>query len=94
MRINAINGSSSVYARKNKVYSQPRNVVQNGTENTQTQNVNFKGNVKIALTTLGAIAGGLIIGGPIGAIIGAAAGFKGGQIAEEDEEIRNSSNEK
>lgn len=87
MRINAIQGSSNVYARQNtKMLSQNRRNMAVTTPETQPQNVNFQG-IKGPMAVVGGILGGLFIGGPIGAIIGAAAGFQGGAMADAEMEI-------
>lgn len=91
MRISSIQGTSSIYARKNLTKMQ--NTVQSPISDNQPQNVNFQGaGFKIGLGAAGAILGGLIIGGPVGAIVGLAAGLKGAQLAEDDEEAKNNNN--
>lgn len=88
MKISSIQGTSSVYARKNLTKMQ--NTVQTPVSEKQPQTVNFQGSgLKIGLGAAGAILGGLIIGGPVGAIVGLAAGLKGAQMAEDDENAKN-----
>lgn len=88
MRISSIQGTGSVYARKNLTKMQ--NTIQTPNGETQPQTVNFQGSgLKIGLGAAGALLGGLIIGGPVGAIVGLAAGLKGAQMAEDDENAKN-----
>lgn len=93
MKISSIQGTSSVYARRNLTKMQ--NVVQVPTDEAQSQTVNFKGNgLKIGLGAAGALIGGLVIGGPVGAIVGLAAGIKGAQMAEDDADAKDNNKDK
>ncbi len=87
MRISAIQSGSSVYARKNKVQNRLKDTVTTpATE--QQQPVAFKGSgLKIGLGAAGAIIGGLVIGGPVGALVGLAAGLSGAKAAEDQEAL-------
>lgn len=93
MRISAIQGNSSIYARKNnRVQSNPIKHTNDAPVQTN-QELAFKGaNDKLIragiLTVLGGCLGGLLIGGPVGAVIGAAAGIKGAACVEEEEEAK------
>lgn len=89
MRVSAIQGSNSVYAkRNNKVQSQIRKTMDTPVSDAQSQAVNFKGGKTYAvLGGIGAALGAALLG-PAGLIIGAAVGIQGAQYAEQDEELK------
>ena len=90
MRVSAIQGSNGVYTkRNNKMQSQIRKTMEAPASDIQPQAVSFKANSKmIAIVgTIGAVIGGALLG-PVGIVIGAAAGAKGAEFAEQDDELK------
>lgn len=87
MRISAIQTGSNVYAGANKVQNRLKDTV-TAPATEQQQPVAFKGSgFKIGLGAAGALIGGLVIGGPVGALVGLAAGLTGAQAAEDQEAL-------
>ena len=86
MRISAIQTGSNVYARTNKVQNRLKETAT--ALATEQQPVAFKGSgLRIGLGAAGAVLGGLIIGGPVGALVGLAAGLSGAKAAEDQEAL-------